>query len=338
MRSQDIFRINLRRAMAEQGLKVKDLADMVGLSPSYLSLILSGERQNLSDYHKDALAMALGTTVAALYTPGAFGPAYEEGTPERGDGESLPEPSVSQRGTVRPSGAFVPAAKLPGRDIGAFEDFLRALNVRDDVLTAAYYRELSSLSDDEIRRFGEVIRRVINAWQARLADRRERDRGQTVTGELAQEAPRGHGASGAKPEAGVAGAFPERPPLSAECRILAGLVGYLAPILGDVPLEALEIACGWPKAKVYRLAGTLEASGAISLGSGSEDSVTVRLDSGIDPRVARSWIRSPAKEECLGRFAAQLSSLLEPIYEEEAREKQTPDRRSPRLEGCQRAP
>lgn len=69
MKSSELFRNNIKRLMKERGLKVKELAEMAGLSPSYFSLILSGERENLSDYHKDALALALDVSVSSLYMP-----------------------------------------------------------------------------------------------------------------------------------------------------------------------------------------------------------------------------------------------------------------------------
>ena len=145
MRSQEVFRQNLKVLMAKSGLKVKDLADMVGLSPSYLSLILSGERQNLKDFHKDAIALALGTTVSSLYTPDSSQPAAF---------------------TARPS-------PVPGRDrdISAFEELTRVMNVGDDALLSALYRELNSLSDDEVHRFGQVIRAALISWQESAARR-----------------------------------------------------------------------------------------------------------------------------------------------------------------------
>lgn len=300
MRCQDIFRGNLRRIMAEHGLKVKDLADMVGLSPSYLSLILSGERKNLSDFHKDAIALALGTTVAALYTPGAFGVTGDEGAFE-GEVEVpvvQPVPRLSQgtrgRGAAPPARGPLQRMPRPGRDIGALEDFLRALNVKDDLLLASYYKELNALSDDEVRRFGEVIRRVLSSWQVSLAGRSP---GKPASEEISRVSQ----------------------PLSTEGRVFAGVVAWLSPILGDVPLEAFEIACEWPKKKAYRLAGVLEAAGAVVVSSTREGSVTVRLAAGMDERLAKSWVQPPLKEECLGRLARHLSSLLEPLYDGEGR-------------------
>lgn len=306
MRCQDIFRQNLRHLMAEHGLKVKDLADMVGLSPSYLSLILSGERQNLSDFHKDAIALALGTTVAALYTPGAFGfPADEAGFQSEEEGRfgamtgrplrsgSAPRPGRELDRTLaqRRRGAPEPGTRGPGRDIGAFEDFLKALNVKDDALLAAYYKELNALSDDEIGRFGEVIRRTLASWQASLAGQQSE-----------KPAPADISLTG---------------PLSAEGRLFAGLIGWLAPILGDVALEVFEIAFGWPKGKAFRLAGALEAAGAVIVSPAEEGRATVSLAPRLDLRLARNWVQSPLKEECLGRLARHLSSLLEASYDEE---------------------
>lgn len=307
MRSQDIFRQNLRHLMAELGIKVKDLSDMVGLSPSYLSLILSGERQNLSDFHKDAIALALGTTVAALYTEGAFGaPPDETAFEGPDDAREAREPRGAAR--VRrltrapgapPTRALPPAGKkASNRDIRAFEDFLRAFNVKDDLLLAAYYKELNTLSDDEVGRFGEVIRRVLSSWQVSLSER----------------------TSPTKPtseDQSWGGAHL----LSTEGRVFTGLVAWLTPVLGDVPLETFEIACEWPKTKAHRLAGALEAAGAVSVSSTREGRVMVRLASGADARLAKSWVQPSLKEECLGRLARYLSSHLDHMYDGEGPER-----------------
>jgi tetratricopeptide (TPR) repeat protein len=303
--------------MAELGLKVKDLSDMVGLSPSYLSLILSGERQNLSDFHKDAIALALGTTVAALYTEDAFGAPPDEAAlkgPDDARGPREPRGGARARrltgagGALGPAGAQeIPRSRVPPtravgtagmrasrRDIGAFEDFLRALNVKDDVLLAAYYKELNALSDDEIVRFGEVTRRVLSSWQASLSERTSSTR----------PAPDDRSWDGAHL-------------LSRDGRVFTALVAWLAPVLGDVPMEAFEIACGWPKAKVHRLAGALEAAGAVVASSAREGRVTVRLAAGADARLAKGWVQPSLKEEYLGRLARHLSSHLEPMYDGE---------------------
>lgn len=121
-------------------MKVKDLAEMVGLSPSYLSLILSGDRGNLSDLHKDAVALALGTTVARLYS-----------SPD----EEFFAPEPEERRTV--------SSGRPGY-LRAFEDFLSALNVKDPVLLKALYRELNLLSDSEMSLVGRAFHNALVSW------------------------------------------------------------------------------------------------------------------------------------------------------------------------------
>lgn len=52
----------------EYGVRVIDLADAIGKSPSYVSLILSGKRE--APLHvRSAIARALGTRVKNLWPP-----------------------------------------------------------------------------------------------------------------------------------------------------------------------------------------------------------------------------------------------------------------------------
>ncbi len=77
MTSLEIFVLNVRNLMEQRGLKLTQVAEQVGVTKSYLSLILSNTRKNLSDELKDKLAAVLGTTVADLYTlaePGLVAP------------------------------------------------------------------------------------------------------------------------------------------------------------------------------------------------------------------------------------------------------------------------
>lgn len=181
MRSSDIFRLNVKELMASQGLKVKDLADMVGLSASYLSLILSGDRGNLSDLHKDAVALALGTTVSRLYAPpddALFGTAErpaDYGRPARFE-EKSPGDALSE--TARFDGRTVAATPLQGRprDIRALEDFLNVLNIRDPYLLKAIYRELNYLSDREVAKLGQVLLNALVSWQEQAGERQSKTR------------------------------------------------------------------------------------------------------------------------------------------------------------------
>jgi tetratricopeptide (TPR) repeat protein/transcriptional regulator with XRE-family HTH domain len=67
--SLETFVQNVRNLMEQRGLKLTQVAEQVGVTKSYLSLILSNTRKNVSDDIKDRLAAVLGTTVADLYTP-----------------------------------------------------------------------------------------------------------------------------------------------------------------------------------------------------------------------------------------------------------------------------
>ncbi|MGI6633007.1 MAG: helix-turn-helix domain-containing protein [Bacillota bacterium] len=276
MRSQEVFRQNLKVLMAKSGLKVKDLADMVGLSPSYLSLILSGERQNLKDFHKDAIALALGTTVSSLYTPDSSQPAAF---------------------TARPS-------PVPGRDrdISAFEELTRVMNVGDDALLSALYRELNSLSDDEVHRFGQVIRAALISWQESAA-RRAAD---------ASAAPSGLRDRGVTEPEGVPSPGAR---LTAEQRSFLGLVARLSSIFGDVPVAMLEIATGWHSPRVYNMLDCAESIGAVYPVRDEGGRVALRPARLFDLETARSWIASSFKEECFGRLGESLAPSLDYVLE-----------------------
>lgn len=241
MRSSEIFRLNVKELMARQGLKVKDLADMVGLSASYLSLILSGDRGNLSDLHKDAVALALGTTVSRLYAPPdeAFsGTAVAGERParpgERSQRDALSEPASSGRRMV----AATPLQGRP-RDIRALEDFLNVLNIKDPYLLKAIYRELNFLSDREVSRIGKVLLNALVSWQEEAGERQPGDAGRG-----AEEGP------------------PMKPlPPEPDHRIILGLVAFLVPILGRVSPEFLEVATSWSRSRVHQALGALFSAG-----------------------------------------------------------------------------
>lgn len=212
MKSQDAFRLNVKDLMGRQGLKVKDLADMVGLSPSYLSLILSGERANLSDLHKDAIALALGVTVAELYMP----------------------PLRLETAQASPAARYEPGLLARTvRDITPFEDLLRSLNAEDHLLLEAFYRELNSLSDEEVRKMGTMLRNALASWQKATAN----------------------------PASAGAGAAGPVLTLEPDDRALLWLLTRLSSLFGDVPLAYLGTATSWPDEKLYRVLGGLESAG-----------------------------------------------------------------------------
>lgn len=266
--------------MAQNKLKVKDLADMVGLSPSYLSLVLSGERQNLSDYHKDAIALALGTSVAFLYTP--------------------EDPGFSQ--AVSDSG---PVYKRT-RDVGAFEDFLRAANIRDDALLSAVYKELNSLSDDEVRRFGQAVRGALASWQEAVA----RAKAVSDAGAVSWDTPAGP-AENAQSEGGLL----LNPRITGEQRRFLGLIACLSAIFGDVPLAMIEIATAWPSARVHQMLDPAVSAGALFPVQEQAGYVSLRPSGLLNIPEARGWPAPAFKTECMSRLANSLAQSLEYIMD-----------------------
>ena len=270
MKSQDAFRSNVKSLMERQGLRVKDLADMVGLSPSYLSLVLSGGRANLSDQRKDAIALALGTTVWELYRPAEPQDVASAGVCEAGSAKPAKEPEHGVDET------FVLRRK---RDIGPFEDLLHALNVTDKALLLAFYRELNSLSDDEVRTMGSMFRRILASWR----DSRERE---SLT-------PQGTGES-----AEVSG--PDE-------RTLLWLVLRLCSLFGEATLDFVRIACGWPEERLHRVLESLASAGAVQIvhkdaatGAGHEiDRIAVRPKSGMGSEQARDWVPLSSRRKML---------------------------------------
>jgi tetratricopeptide (TPR) repeat protein/transcriptional regulator with XRE-family HTH domain len=68
MASIEIFAKNVRRLLAQRNIRIKDLAARIGLSESYLSLVLNGTRKNLSDEYKDRISSVLNVPLALLYS------------------------------------------------------------------------------------------------------------------------------------------------------------------------------------------------------------------------------------------------------------------------------
>lgn len=68
MKSIEVFARNVKRQLGQKRMRIKDLAELVEVSDSYLSLVLSGARDNLNDMYKDRIAAALGTSVSQLYS------------------------------------------------------------------------------------------------------------------------------------------------------------------------------------------------------------------------------------------------------------------------------
>ena len=272
MKSRDAFRLNVKDHMTRQGLKVKDLADMVNLSASYLSLVLSGERANLSDPHKDAIALALGTSVADLYTTGS----------RDGAGTSAAPAATALKGPTAEPGFLLRRT----RDVSPFEDLLRVLNVTDRLLLLAFYRELNSLSDDDVRKIGGMFRNVLTAWQSALQE-----------------------SQAAAPVAvSTAGASPVEP----DHRTLLWLVSYLSSLVGDVPLSAVSTALSWTQERIHRSLEGLLSTGAVhvvSAGSGEAGGATLLRPSGqVDLATSSQWISADARRGVLLALARGIES------------------------------
>jgi len=56
----------IRTLRKGQSIKQNELAEMIGITPAYLSLIETGERANISSEILEAIAAALNTSPAAI--------------------------------------------------------------------------------------------------------------------------------------------------------------------------------------------------------------------------------------------------------------------------------
>ncbi len=224
MKSAELFRENVKKLMDKRGIKVKELASMVGLSPSYLSLILSGERENLSDFHKDAIALALGVSVWQLLREDAD---LEE--------ELLicPGEAVSQ---LASSG--VPEAIL------AVDDLLLALGVDDLAFKSSLYRRLNALSEQELERLGAVIRGTLEDWNKVRASR--------LRAKAAAPGVSGADLVGTVPVEFLQDAVErsKNVPVDEDLRTLAGALSFTMEIPGGVPVDVLVDALRWPVGRV----------------------------------------------------------------------------------------
>ena len=68
MASVEIFCRNVKTILAQRNIRIKDLAERIGLSESYLSLVLNGLRKNLNDEYKDRIASYLNISLSHLYS------------------------------------------------------------------------------------------------------------------------------------------------------------------------------------------------------------------------------------------------------------------------------
>lgn len=135
MSSIEIFTNNVKRHLAQRNIRIKDLAARIGLSESYLSLVLNGTRKNLNDEYKDRIASVLNIPVSLLYA------------------ENVP---VKERDDYR--AAFVDPSRHELKDL--IEAFLTKANLHHR--RASFYLVLGSLNDRDVhalqRFFAELLK------------------------------------------------------------------------------------------------------------------------------------------------------------------------------------
>lgn len=81
MASIETFANNVKRLLAQRNIRIKDLAARIGLSESYLSLVLNGTRRNLNDEYKDRIASVLNVPMSLLYSENQPISSYDDPSP-----------------------------------------------------------------------------------------------------------------------------------------------------------------------------------------------------------------------------------------------------------------
>lgn len=136
MASVEVFCRNVKTILAQRNIRIKDLAERIGLSESYLSLVLNGTRKNLNDEYKDRIASYLNLSLSHLYS------------------EDLGASVASEQAPV-----FIedPDRKETARLV---ETFLSATNLHH--ARPSFYVALSSLSDRESRVVRAFLQTVLS--------------------------------------------------------------------------------------------------------------------------------------------------------------------------------
>lgn len=138
MASVEVFCRNVKTILAQRNIRIKDLAERIGLSESYLSLVLNGLRKNLNDEYKDRIASYLNLSLSQLYSEdlGASvaseqAPVFVE-DPDRKETARLVETFLSSTnlGYARPS-FYVALSTLSDKESRVVRAFLRT--VLDDL-------------------------------------------------------------------------------------------------------------------------------------------------------------------------------------------------------------
>ncbi|MGE5579901.1 MAG: helix-turn-helix domain-containing protein [Bacillota bacterium] len=135
MASVEIFCQNVKTILAQRNIRIKDLAEKIGLSESYLSLVLNGLRKNLNDEYKDRIASYLNLSLSQLYSEDLRAAASSEEAPVFGEDPDRKE-----------------TAEL-------LETFLSTTNLTQ--IRSSFYIALSSLNDKESRVLRTYLRTVL---------------------------------------------------------------------------------------------------------------------------------------------------------------------------------
>jgi tetratricopeptide (TPR) repeat protein/DNA-binding Xre family transcriptional regulator len=147
MASIEIFAKNVKRLLAQRNIRIKDLAARIGLSESYLSLVLNGTRKNLNDEYKDRIASVLNVPMSLLYS---------EHQPVSSSEDRLPVLTDAPRYELK----------------HLIEIFLSKSNLRDK--RNAFYVVLGTLSDKDVQSvkyfFSELLEELAVDQRDRILD------------------------------------------------------------------------------------------------------------------------------------------------------------------------
>ncbi|HHW18522.1 MAG TPA: tetratricopeptide repeat protein [Firmicutes bacterium] len=139
MSSLEVFAKNVKTLMAQRNVRVKDLAERIGLSDTYLSLVLNGARRNLSDEYKDRIASFFNVPIARLFA--------EDGLTE----ENLSDISL-----------YEDPHRLEIK--GLIDLFIKKANLENR--RTSFYMALSMLTDQDVRSVTYFLSRLLNEFEA----------------------------------------------------------------------------------------------------------------------------------------------------------------------------
>lgn len=135
MASVEIFCRNVKTVLTQRSIRIKDLAERIGLSESYLSLVLNGLRKNLNDEYKDRIASYLNLSLSQLYSEDLGVTVLE-----------VPAPVFVEDPDRKETAQLV-------------ETFLTATNLSHS--RPSFYVALSSMNDKESRTVRTFLRNVL---------------------------------------------------------------------------------------------------------------------------------------------------------------------------------